>query len=161
MIITGPRSLYFSTNFASLSQLISFYSLPPIRGNGVVGFEIDHNDSAVTLALVLGWVAAGGTLTGLPTYFSFTDTAYARNVPDGVPNDMTSNDNDGEVKRTWAQWHDSTHSHLRIGNLTYVPSNSFGTELDGDNIAQLHALSGVNAMLTADYVALLPSDGGV
>lgn len=85
-----------------------------------------------------------------------TNTAYAKSVPEGVPNRSYEDDEGNEVIRKWSEWKDDTHEHVVIGTKNYVPANAFGEDLKGSELAVIHALTGVNVLTAAQYVTKLP-----
>lgn len=161
MKIIGTDALYFNQNFQALTQLIFLYNAERHATARGVEVVVDHSHPAVSIALVLAWVAAGGEVEDLPCFFEMTPTAYAKAVPVGIPNRTYQDENDIELIYKWNEWHDATHEHSEIAGKHYVPSNSFDKLLTGSELAIVAALSGVKILTSAEYVAKLPVAEGI
>lgn len=136
--------------YASFVGLRFDASADPVRVQEVNDYSI------LDLTTMLGIVALGGEVHGYPCWIELGANVIDTEVPEYVPHRT----DDEENVRTWADWHDSTHNHNEIDGKWYVQSNSFGTELDGSILAQLHADEDVDITLhdETSYKALMPTD---
>ena len=157
MKLIAPYKLYESATFKPLTDIINLADAKRTWDNGVVTVEIT-DDSLVDIPTVKGWIAGGGEIEDLPVFFSFTSTAYGKDVPEGFPERSYEDEEGNTVIRKWSEWKSPNHEHNVIGNLTYVPSNSWGYELTGAQIVAFDALAGVNTLTADEYKALLPTE---
>jgi hypothetical protein len=156
MKIIGDYQLFLNPAFKSLTDLIVLYNADR-KGNGSnIEVTIRDDHESITINAILGWVSAGGIIEGFPCFFEMTPTAYAKAVPAGIPNRTYFDENDIELFYKWNEWHDATHEHKEIDGKHYVPSNSFDKPLTGAELAIVNALSGVNILTNAQYVAKIP-----
>lgn len=162
MKIIGTDALYFDTNFQALTQLIFLYNAERHATERGVEVVIDHNHPAVTLQLIFAWITAGGEVEDYPCFIRFSETAFAKNVNDFVPNATTLNDDEVEVPVKWADWKASNfNDHPKYGDYYYVPSDAIGYPLKGSILKQLHDLSGVNVVTVQDFKDAQPEVTGV
>lgn len=107
--------------------------------NGVSSLEVD--DDSVTMSPLLLALANGFTVEGAPVYIKMNAARYATNVPEGINNRSYVTGEDAQtVIRTWADWHDATHTHMTAADGDkIVPGNSFGSELTSSELSILLA----------------------
>lgn len=109
--------------------------------NGVSYLEVD--DDTVTMSPLLLALANGFTVEGAPVYIKMNTTRYATGVPEGISNRsyVTGEGEEAQtVIRTWADWHDATHTHMTAADGDkIVPGNSFGSELTSSELSILLA----------------------
>jgi len=158
MKIDGPYTLYLDANFKTLTDIITLYDAKRWSTNGTVHVDgIDNSHSAITMPVILGWHAAGGSVTDYPFYIKMSTATYAGNVPDGMPNRSYTDEDDNEVIRTWAEWKDATHNHFDADDGDkMVPANSWGVELTSTEMTLLNGLTGYELLTSAEFTSNLP-----
>lgn len=155
MKLIAPYTLYEDPTFKPLTDILVLADAAREWNGGVVTATIT-DDSLVTIPTVMAWIAGGGEVEEMPAFIEFTPAAYAKNVPEGIPNRSYTNDKGNESIRTWSEWKDATHEHREINGKHYVPSNAFGYDLKGSELTIVHAISGANVLTAAEYKALIP-----
>ena len=112
-------------------------------------------DSELSLAEVQGITALGGLVENYPIFAEMTATAYAKDVPVGIPNRSTT-DQDGNVTiLKWNQWGGPAHTDLTNGKKG-VPLSTGTRYLTSDEWQIVGALTGVTLLDAEVYKALLP-----
>ena len=157
MKIIGNEALFFSDTFKELSVLLAFYDATPEKlSDGRLSVEIDSNHPAVTIMLVLGWVQSGGEIEEFPAFLAMSDEVYDQEVPAGIPNRSYTDENDTEVVRKWSEWKAANHTHRTENGIHYVPTNGFGVDLKGTELAVLVNHYSIN--ITGATIAATSSD---
>jgi len=159
MKIIAPYQVYQNPTFKALTDILVLANGDRKWQNGIITSNFT-DVSLVTVKAVLGWVQAGGSVEGFPAFLKMTNTAYAKEVPEGVRSRTTIETDENDVETTtvrkWSDWKDATHSHQKIDNYHYVPGNSFGVELTGIELGIVNKLSGVTVLTKQEYKDSLP-----
>lgn len=157
MKIVGPYTLYLDANFKALTDIITLYNAKREATGTDVSVHVDNSHPAITIPLIAGWSAAGGSVSGYPVFIKMSTSTYTGDVMTGMPNRTYLDGNNVEQTRTWDEWKDSTHEHFDADDGDkLVPGNSFGTELTGAEIAALYADSDYTVLTATEFAAALP-----
>ena len=130
-----------------------------VQATGKTSMQFDSAEATgALLSYILG---KGGTVDDAPIFIKMDTTKYATNVPEGISNHTYVNDAEETVTRTWADWHDATHTHMTAADGDkIVPGNSFGVELTSAELLILAADNSYTLYLGHEVGALLPTESG-
>lgn len=100
----------------------------------------------VTTQMALLCLSQGFEVHGAPWFIVLDAEVYVGPVPEGIHNRLDADD----TPVTWADWHDSTHTHMTAADgRMIVGGNSWGEEL---------TYAEVVALLSAGYTLVLGAD---
>jgi hypothetical protein len=114
--------------------------------------------SLLPLAVFLGSVPDGFTIHNWPCFLSLASNLYNSDVPAGIPDRTTTDDEGVETVKTWAQWGSSAHVDLTDGTkgIPLVYNNTACTNVEA---VVLSGLEGYELLSQAEYIALMPVTG--
>lgn len=118
-------------------------------------FPINPTPGTVSVQEIIG---IGGDVEDYPVFIELTDAVYNGQIPEFMPERTYLDEQDNEVIRTWAEYHDDSHTHETIDSKHYIPSNSFGYNLNASVWVQLLSETGTDIKSIEEYQALFPSE---
>lgn len=166
--IIGSKDLFADGTgpFDSLADLAAKSNTPSEWKQGNIEFYLEpqnlgdqNGDWIIDCPTVVAFVGLGGIVTGFPCFIKMTLAQYALEVPAGIRGREYIDENEVTIVRTWSEWKDATHNHSDAADGLHklVPGNSWGVELDGDEMAIL-AAAGYTLLTPPQYLAELPSE---
>lgn len=124
-------------------------------------YDVDLVQSKFDLDTLDSWVLSGGEIHGYPVYIKMSGAKYTGNVPEGIVNRSSVDDQGQAYTRTWAEWRDATHRSRQMADGSWVvPGNSWGYELPASQIKILNDAAGYTVLLASEYKALLVAEEG-
>jgi len=106
----------------------------------------------------LGSAPDGFTIHNWPCFLSLASNLYNSEVPAGIPDRATTDDEGVETVKTWAQWGSSTHFDLTDGTKGFQLAYNH-TACTNVDVAVLSGLEGYELLSKAEFIALLPVTG--
>lgn len=105
-----------------------------------------------SISIVNTILSVGGDVLGYPVFIEFTPTAYAKNVPEFMPNST-----EDDVALKWSEYGDAQHPHTKIKGKHYISSNPYGVDLPARIWSKLDTLTGVNVLTVKEWIDLQPA----
>lgn len=155
MKIIGPHTLYMHESFKPFTDLIVLSDSKRTWNNGVVTSKITDT-SLADVATVIAWCSAGGEVENFPCFIRMTDTAYAKDVPEGIPERSYVNEAEETVIRKWSEW--GSNEHNKWDTFNYFGAVYSQTALTGSELTVIYDLPGVTLLTAAQYNAARPEE---